>query len=68
MKKLVLLILAVFLIAGCSDEFLAHDSLFKTNEHVAFSWWGYKDVSAEDNQNSTEQGWWGKEIPYIPAE
>ena len=67
MKKLLLLVVAVMLIAGCTSEFYKHDSLFKTNQHVAFSWWGYKSTTAEDAKLSREQGWWGKEIPYVPA-
>ena len=68
MKKLVFLILLVFLMAGCSDEFLAHDTTFKDWDHVKFSWGGYKSPTAEDVQMSAERGWWGEEVPYIPAE
>jgi hypothetical protein len=68
MKKLVLLVLAGLLIAGCSSEFYKHDTLFATNSHAAFSWWGYDNPTMEDAQQSAEDGWWGKEIPYIPAE
>ena len=67
MKKLLLLVVAVMLIAGCTSEFYKHDSLFKTNQHVAFSWWGYKSTTEEDAKLSRDQGWWGKEIPYVPA-
>jgi uncharacterized protein YxeA len=67
MKKLVLLLFAVMLIAGCSSEFYKHDSLFKTNDHVAYSWWGYKNTTAANAKMSADQGWWGKEIPYMPA-
>ena len=68
MKKLIVLLIMGLLLSGCSDEFLAHDSLFKNWDHTKFSWGGYKDVSATDVQNSNQQGWWGEEIPYIPAE
>lgn len=67
MKKLLLVLVAVLLIAGCTSEFYKHDSLFKTNSHAAFSWWGYKNVNADHAKMSAEQGWWGKEIPYVPA-
>jgi len=67
MKKLVLLLAAAMLIAGCTSEFYKHDSVFKTNDHVAYSWWGYDKTTAADAKKSAEQGWWGKEIPYIPA-
>ena len=46
MKKLVLLLAAAMLIAGCTSEFYKHDSVFKTNDHVAYSWWGYNKTTA----------------------
>jgi hypothetical protein len=55
------------LIAGCTSEFYKHDTLFKTNQHVSYSWWGYKNTTPEAAKMSAEQGWWGKEIPYVPA-
>ncbi len=67
MKKLLLLLVVAMLIAGCSSEFYKHDSLFKTNQHVAYSWWGYNNTTPEAAKMSAEQGWWGKEIPYVPA-
>ncbi len=67
MKKLLLLLVAVMLIAGCTSEFYKHNSLFASNSHVAFSWWGYKNVTSEAAKMSASQNWWGKEIPYIPA-
>jgi hypothetical protein len=67
MKKLFLLLVAVMLIAGCTSEFYKHDRVFATNSHVAYSWWGYKDTGPVDAKKSAEQGWWGKEIPYVPA-
>jgi ABC-type glycerol-3-phosphate transport system substrate-binding protein len=68
MKKLIVLLFLGLMLAGCSDEFLAHDSLYKDVDHMTFSWWGYKNPTAEDAKMSNEQGWWGEEIPYIPAE
>lgn len=68
MKKLIVLLFMVLLLSACSDEFLAHDSLFKDWDHVKFSWGGYKNPTAEDVKMSNEQGWWGEAIPYIPAE
>lgn len=67
MKKLFLLLVAAMLIAGCTSEFYKHDRVFATNAHVGYSWWGYNKTTAEDAKKSAEQGWWGKEIPYIPA-
>lgn len=68
MKKLIILLFLVLLLSGCSDEFLAHDTLYKDWDHVKFSWGGYKNVNAQHAQMSAERGWWGEEIPYIPAE
>jgi uncharacterized protein YcfL len=67
MKKLFLLLVAVLLIAGCTSEFYKHDRVFATNSHVGYSWWGHSNTTAEHAKMSAEQGWWGKEIPYIPA-
>ncbi|MDX1799125.1 MAG: membrane lipoprotein lipid attachment site-containing protein [Candidatus Lokiarchaeia archaeon] len=68
MKKIVFLILLSLLIAGCSSEFYKHDTIFKDWDHVKFSWWGYKQPTAEQAKMSEEQGWWGEAIPYIPAD
>ena len=67
MKKLLLLLVAAMLIAGCTSEFYKHDRVFATNSHVAYSWWGYKNTDAMAAKKSADQGWWGKEIPYVPA-
>ena len=54
---------------GCTAEWYKHDTVYKTNDHMFFSWWGYNSPDDEDLQNQREQGgWWGDEYPYIPAE
>ena len=68
MKKLIFLLIMGILLAGCSDEFLAHDTTFKDWDHVKFSWGGYKNPTTDHVQMSNERGWWGEEIPYIAAE
>jgi hypothetical protein len=68
MKKIIVLLFIVLLLAACSDEFYTHDSIYKDFDHIAFSWWGYSSPTAEDAKMSDERGWWGEEIPYIPAE
>ena len=68
MKKIIVLLFIVFMLAACSDEFYRHDSIYKDLDHIAFSWWGYSNPTAEDAKMSDERGWWGEEIPYIPAE
>jgi hypothetical protein len=67
MKKMLLLLAAAMLIAGCTSEFYKHDRVFATNDHVAYSWWGHKNTDAMAAKKSADQGWWGKEIPYVPA-
>lgn len=68
MKKIIVLLFIVFMLAACSDEFYRHDSIYKDFDHIAFSWWGYTNPTAEDAKMSDDRGWWGEEIPYIPAE
>lgn len=71
-KLLVLLFLSAFLF-GCGaaaqkSEFWQHNTMYKTNDHMKFSWSGYKNPSAETGKSSVEQGWWGIEIPYVPGQ
>ncbi len=71
MKKLtILIILGAFCAGfyGCGADFLAHNSSWQSLDHLTFSWYGYKNVNADDAKKSQEQGWWGERIPYIPAE
>jgi hypothetical protein len=34
---------------------------------MSYSNWGYKNPDAKWQKLSDKQGWWGQEIPYIPA-
>jgi len=45
------------LVAGCSSGFYRHDSVFKDWDQVKFSWWGYKNPTAEDAKKSAQEGW-----------
>jgi len=71
MKKLIVLIFLSAVLCGCGaaaqkSEFWDHDTMYKNNEHLWFSWSGYQSPSAEWAEKSKEQGWWGIEIPYNP--
>jgi hypothetical protein len=66
MKKLIVLIILIFALCACSSEFYKHDTLYATNSHWAYSWWGHKDTDANDAALSQEENWWGEEIPYVP--
>jgi hypothetical protein len=73
MKKLFLLIVIGLFLAGCGASaresgFWEHDTLYKNWDHARYSWSGYKNPTAQTGKNSSAQGWWGKEIPYVPAE
>ena len=73
MKKLgIIMFLALFL-AGCGQsavrsEFYQHDSIYKNWDHAKFSWFGYRNPTAEDLQKSADQQWWGIEVPYVPGQ
>ena len=73
MKKLGLLLLLGLFFAGCGtaarqSEFWEHSSMYKNWDHMKFSMTGYKNPTADTGNTSKSQGWWGEEIPYIPAQ
>ena len=68
MKKIFIMLFISMFVAGCSAEWYQHDTVYKNHDHMVYSWWGYNNTTAEDLNNSEDQGWWGEEIPYIPAE
>jgi hypothetical protein len=73
MKRGVLMIIAVLMLAGCGhslakSEFLQHDTMYKDWDHMTFSWFGYHNPSQKDAQETTEQGWWGIDVPYVPGQ
>ena len=68
MKKLAILILVGVVFMGCSPMFYEHDTLYRDWDHLTFSWYRYKQPTSADLQRSTDQGWWGEPIPYVPAE
>ena len=71
MKRFIALVLILGLLTlagGCTSEWYKHDTVYKTNDHMTFSWWGYKSPTDEDLKQSEAEGWWGEEVPYIPAQ
>ncbi len=73
MKKLLLITMLVLFLSGCGtlaidSEFYKHDTLYKSWDHLKFSLHGHNNPTADDAQKAQKQGWWGIDIPYIPAE
>ena len=73
MKKLLFVLMMALLLAGCGttakqSEFGKHNSHYANWEHMKFSWWEYRNPSQNTYENSKAQGWWGVEIPHVPAE
>lgn len=72
MKKMLLVVLTLVFLAGCGhlakeSEFYEHRAMYKNWDHLKFSLTGYKNPTAQDAQMSSEQNWWGIDIPYVPA-
>jgi hypothetical protein len=68
MKKVLFLLIVLFFLAGCSAGWYEHDTMYKTNDHMWYSMGGYRNTTQEDLERSESQGWWGSDVPYIPAE
>ena len=68
MKKLLILFVLAACATGCGGPasktgVWEHGTLYRDLDHMRFSWGGHRDVSTDELQKSTEEGWWGKEIP-----
>ncbi len=68
MKKILFVLIMAFFVTGCTAEWYKHDTIYKTDDHMLFSWYGYKNPTKEDLQKSEDENWWGEELPYIPAQ
>ena len=73
MKRWLILFTMALFLSGCGaaardSEFWQHDSMYKTWDHMKYSMSGYTKPNKETGKKSIEQGWWGIEIPYVPAE
>jgi predicted small lipoprotein YifL len=79
MKRIVTVVLAAAVaiaVAGCGlragrdykPQAEGPQPLYQNLDHLKFSWFGYKKVTAEDAKMSNAEKWWGSEVPYIPAQ
>ena len=67
MKKLFLVALAAFFLAGCGaaareSGFYQHDTMYKDWDHLKFSICGYPKADKKDAQESKAGNWWGQEV------
>ncbi len=67
MKKLCLVAFLALFLAGCGttaqhSEFWKHPTVFKSWDHLVFSWFDYRAPTAETGEKSQEQEWWGEPI------
>ena len=63
LKTLMILILVVFLV-GCSSAWREHDTVYKNNDHMFFSLFGYKNPTYDNLNTSQFEDWWGEEIEF----
>ncbi|NNG02336.1 MAG: membrane lipoprotein lipid attachment site-containing protein [Desulfobacteraceae bacterium] len=72
MKKIIFLAVIIIFLAGCSSMsqsgYAEHDTHYKNWDHMKFSLWGYRNPAPEDLTKAEEQGWWGLDVPYVPAQ
>jgi len=66
MKKImfILVVVSMLFAVGCSKEWYEHDTVYKTNQHMYFSLFGYKSADSNDaNTQNDQDGWWGEPVP-----
>jgi len=63
MKKVLFLLIIGFFLAGCSPEFYKHDTIYKSNDHMTFSWWGYRTPTDEDLKNLKKKDGGARKFP-----
>ena len=66
-RLLVLMGLGLFL-AGCGttaerSEFWQHDSMYRSWDHMKYSWSGYKKPDQQSLKKSQSEDWWGIPTP-----
>ena len=72
MRKLLVLLALTASAAGCGGPasqsgVWQHDTLYKNVDHMRYSWGGYKDATIEEEKQSIDEGWWGKEVSREPS-
>ena len=65
MKKLLILAALGLFLFGCAPgyDWMKHDTIFKRDAHMKYSFYGYKNPTPEDFKKSEKEGWWGKTTP-----
>jgi hypothetical protein len=72
MKRLLCLLVLSVGLAGCGpsasqSEFWKHDTMYRSWDHMRFSWGGYQSVTTDEVKTSVEEDWWGKPVPVTPV-
>ena len=67
MKKVIVLLVLAACAAGCGGPasksgVWKHETLYKSVDHMWFSWGGFKDPTVEQVEKSMAEGWWGTEV------
>jgi hypothetical protein len=67
MKKVLVLLVLTACAAGCGGPAAQsgvwqHDTLYRSVDHMRFSWGGYTEITPEERQKSIDEGWWGTEV------
>lgn len=64
MKKWVVIGMIGLFMAGCGtaakeSEFWQHSTMYRSGDHLKYSWGGYMPTTPDEVQESTAQQWWG---------
>ena len=64
MKRILVISMICLFLFGCGQAaresgFYQHDSMYRDWDHLWFSWFGYKDVTPQEAQESWYDNWWG---------
>lgn len=66
MKRLVLVLIAAAVLAGCAaaerSEYFQHDTMYRDGDHLWYSWHRYKYTDENDLLESRDGKWWGETV------